>query len=195
MSKDNKWRVRDTVGRLLPHLAEAMGIPFFEEHLLQPWLILLLDCVANVCISCVKGMPKLSSVAGTTWIQSDLLPQFTALYDDSLSYLTRITIIWCYACLCETTCEDEKEIKVQDLHPQLLESIVTFILKGLNDKVQMVSARGLQDILDQCKKEVRIGRIELALRERIEWDEDEDCKYFALNCSRQYNLGYHLFIA
>merc|ERR1719203_1215815 len=154
---------------------------FFEEHLLQPWLKLLLDRVADVRSACVKGMPKLLSVAGASWIQSDLLPQFTALYDDSPSYLTRITIIRCYSELCAKSIDDEKEVKVQDLHPQLLESIVTFMLKGLNDRVanvRMVSARGLQGILEQCEKEVRAGRIEPALRERMEGDEDDDCKYF-----------------
>lgn len=187
MSKDKNWRVREAVGRLLPHLAESMGISFFEEHLLQPWLKLLLDRVADVRSACVNGMPKLLSVGGAAWIQSDLLPQFTALYDDSPSYLTRITIIRCYSELCvppngnDSSGNGEIKGPSQDLHPLLLESIVTFMLKGLNDRVanvRMVSARGLQGIMEQCEKEVKKGRIEPALSERMKGDEDEDCKYF-----------------
>lgn len=182
MSKDKNWRVREAVGRLLPHLADAMGILFFEEHLLQPWLKLLLDRVADVRSACVKGMPKLLSVAGAEWIQSDLLPQFTALYDDSPSYLTRITIIRCYSELCAKNSDGEKEIQTNVLQPELLESIVTFMLKGLLDRVanvRMVSARGLQGILEHCEKDVRTGRIQPALKSRIMGDPDEDCKYFA----------------
>lgn len=161
MSKDKNWRVREAVGRLLPHLADAMGILFFEEHLLQPWLKLLLDRVADVRSACVKGMPKLLSVAGAEWILSDLLPQFTALYDDSPSYLTRITIIRCYSELCANSSDDEKELQMDVLQPELLESIVTFILKGLLDRVanvRMVSARGLQGILEHCENDVRTDR-------------------------------------
>jgi len=207
MSKDKNWRVREAVGRLLPHLADAMGIPFFEEHLLTPWLKLLFDRVADVRSACVRGMPKLLSVAGASWIESDLLPQYTRLYDESPSYLNRITIVRCYAELCggsssssSTTIKrkqnnnnssnngsstnnfddfDEEPIKVAIyMKPELLESVVEFMLKGLTDRVanvRMVSARGLTGILEQCEESMRIGMIEPALRDRIEGDDDEDC--------------------
>lgn len=182
MSKDKNWRVREAVGRLLPHLADAMGISFFEENLLAPWLKLLFDRVADVRSACVKGMPKLLSVAGANWTQTELLPHYTRLYKDSPSYLNRITIIRCFAELCTKNHDEEQDLQVEDLQPQLLESVVTFMLKGLSDpvaNVRMVSARGLQGILEQCEDEMRLGIIEPALQERMEGDDDEDCKFFA----------------
>ena len=64
MTKFSNWRVREAVCESLPHLAEAKGVAFFEEHLLEPWTKLLLDQVATVRSACMKGMPKLPCVAG-----------------------------------------------------------------------------------------------------------------------------------
>lgn len=100
MTKAINWRVREAVAQLLPHLAEAMGLPFFEDHLLDSWLKLLMDKVASVRLACVKGMPKLLSVAGPHWIQTELLIQYNRIYNESTSYLTRTTILRSYAALC-----------------------------------------------------------------------------------------------
>lgn len=45
------------------------------------------------------------------------------------------------------------------------------MLKGLNDRVanvRMVSARGIERIVERCEESVRAGMIEPALRERSE---------------------------
>lgn len=206
MSKDKNWRVREAVGELLPHLADAMGVPFFEEHLLTPWLKLLFDRVADVRSACVRGMPRLLVVAGADWIGNDLLPQYARLFDESPSYLNRITIVRCHAALCGSDhdhnrtsrqrrdrgddldggpddVDDELVVRADEqLRPRLLETVIDFmLLKGLNDRVanvRMVSARGLRGVMDRCEDSVRLGTIEPALRDRLEGDEDEDCKYF-----------------
>lgn len=172
MTKAQNWRVREAVGQLLPHLADAMGVPFFEDHLLEPWLKLLLDQVADVRTACVIGMPKLLSAAGAQWIQSEILPHYTKIYDESSSYLTRITILRCFSALSE--CED--------LPPALLEAVLNQMIKSLNDRVanvRMVTARGLANLMKQCEEAVLVGKIRPALSQRVMEDEDEDCKYFA----------------
>jgi len=173
MTKAANWRVREAVAQLLPHLAEAMGLPFFEDHLLEPWLNMLLDKVSQVRNSCVQGMPKLLAVAGPHWIQNELLLQYKSIYDDSTSYLTRITVLRSYAAL------------LCHMHPQLLEEVITQLLKGLKDKVanvRMISAKGIHQMYKQ-EKEVVSGvlmqtKIIPALTQCIKEEEDEDCRYF-----------------
>jgi serine/threonine-protein phosphatase 2A regulatory subunit A len=172
MTKAQNWRVREAVGHLLPHLADAMGVPFFEDHLLEPWLKLLLDQVADVRSACVTGMPKLLSAAGAQWIQSEMLPHYTKIYDGSSSYLTRITILRCFSALSE--CEN--------LQANLLEAVLNQMIKSLNDRVanvRMVAARGLIELTKQCEEGVIVGKLRPALSQRVMEDEDEDCKYFA----------------
>jgi len=149
-----------------------MGVPFFEDHLLEPWLKLLLDQVADVRTACVTGMPKLLSAAGAQWIQSEILPHYIKIYDESTSYLTRITILRCVAAL--SACEN--------LHPLLLEGVVNQMIKSLNDRVanvRMVAARGLIPLTKQCEEALIVSKLRPALSQRVMEDEDEDCKFFA----------------
>lgn len=172
MTKAQNWRVREAVGHILPHLADAMGVPFFEDHLLEPWLKLLLDQVADVRTACVSGMPKLLSAAGAQWLQSEILPHYNKIYEESTSYLVRITILRCYAALAES----------DNLHPSLLEAVVDQILKCMNDRVanvRMVAARGLVGLTKQCEEAIIVGKVRPALSQRVMEDEDEDCKFFA----------------
>jgi len=172
MTKVQNWRVREAVGHLLPHLGEAMGITYFEDNLLEPWLKLLLDQVANVRSACVMGMPKLLSVAGPQWIQSEILPRYNKIYDESTSYLTRITVLRCYAALAE--CEN--------LQPQLLDVVVNQMIKSLKDRVanvRMLAAMGLAKMMKSCEDAVVVGKVKPALNERILEDDDDDCKYFS----------------
>lgn len=172
MAKAPNWRVRDAVGRLLPHLAEARGVSFFEDHLLEPWLKLLLDQVADVRSACVIGMPKLLSVAGPAWVQREILPHYARIYDENTSYLTRITILRCYA-------ELAKDGGAAG-HP-LLEDVVTMMLRGLDDSVanvRMVAAKGLATVA-AGEEAIWSAKVRPALTARVTEDEDEDCKFFA----------------
>lgn len=176
MAKAQNWRVRAAVGNLLPHLAEARGVSFFEDHLLEPWLRLLLDQVADVRSSCVTGMPKLLSVAGAAWIQREVLPHYVRMYDDpASSYLTRITVLRSYAALAIDDAGGNAT-------PALLEEIIGRMLRALDDRVpnvRMVATRGLATASAFCEDAVLNSRIRPALNARVTDDEDEDCKYFA----------------
>eukprot|EP00592_Proboscia_alata_P010835 CAMPEP_0194364970 /NCGR_PEP_ID=MMETSP0174-20130528/12917_1 /TAXON_ID=216777 /ORGANISM="Proboscia alata, Strain PI-D3" /LENGTH=686 /DNA_ID=CAMNT_0039139325 /DNA_START=108 /DNA_END=2168 /DNA_ORIENTATION=- len=176
MSKAPNWRVREAVGHILPHLAEAMEIAFFETHLLEPWLRLLLDQVAHVRIACVSGMPRLLSVAGSTWMQRMIVPHYRQIYDESSSYLTRITILRCYCAVVE-------EDPTGDVGPELLEEIVTSLLKGLDDRVpnvRMVAVKGIGKAVAHCDEGVVSSKLKPVLDSRATDDDDEDCRHFAL---------------
>jgi len=177
MAKAQNWRVREAVGRLLPFLAEARGVTFFQDHLLDPWLKIMSDQVADVRTACVEGMPKLLSVAGSQWIQTEILPQYTQMYEESHSYLSRITVLRCFSALTEKHGENENEVS-----PELMEEIVTIMMKGLKDKVpnvRLIAARGLGlvTISGQCDDGVMSTQIVPALNDTIMDEPDQDCKY------------------
>jgi len=184
MTKAQNWRVREAVGRLLPFLAEARGVGFFEDHLMEPWLKLLLDQVADVRSSCVSGMPKLLSVSGASWIQKEILPQYQRIYDDSVSYLTRITILRSFAALASADPDAPPELQGGEVNvaADLLEDIVTLMLRGLTDRVpnvRMVAARGFALMTAPCEEALMTAKVKPALSARLTEDEDDDCKYFA----------------
>lgn len=177
MAKATNWRVRDAVSRLLPHLAEARGISFFEDHLLELWMKLLQDQVAEVRFGCISGMPKLLSVAGLEWVQKEILPRYLALYEGSSSYLTRITVLRSFAELVHDGGANGHS---------LLEEVLNLILKGLEDKVanvRMVAAQGLAKILAEGGKDageaIWDAKVQPALSARVTEDDDDDCKFFA----------------
>jgi serine/threonine-protein phosphatase 2A regulatory subunit A len=177
MAKATNWRVRDAVSRLLPHLAEARGISFFEDHLLELWMKLLQDQVAEVRFGCISGMPKLLSVAGPEWVQKEILPRYLTLYEGSSSYLTRITVIRSFAELVHDGGANGHS---------LLEDVLNLILKGLEDKVanvRMVAAQGLAKILAEGGKDAGEAmwdaKVQPALSARVMEDDDDDCKFFA----------------
>lgn len=177
MAKAQNWRVREAVGRLLPFLAEARGVGFFQDHLLDPWLKIMSDQVANVRSACVDGMPKLLSVSGSQWVQTELLPHFTRMYEDSHSYLSRITVLRCFAALTEKHGELENNVGAE-----LMSQIVTVMLQGLKDRVanvRMIAARGLGyvTISGQCEDSLMNGKVVPALNECITTEGDQDCKY------------------
>ena len=177
MAKAQNWRVREAVGRLLPFLAEARGVQFFEEHLLDPWMKIMLDQVADVRSACVDGTPKLLSVSGSEWIQQHILPPYNTMYEESTSYLTRITVLRSYASLAQKEGENEN-----NLSAPLMEQIVDVLLKGLKDRVanvRLISARGLGvvTISGQCDEAMMSGRVVPALQDCVTMEEDIDCKY------------------
>ena len=177
MAKAQNWRVREAVGRLLPHLAEARGVSFFEDHLLEPWLKIMSDQVADVRSACVGGMAKLLSVSGSSWIQEQMLPHYTRMYEESSSYLTRVTVLRSFAGLTEKDGETENSIS-----QQLMEQIVTILLKGLKDpvaNVRLIAARGLEavTISGQCDKAVMSSQVVPALSDCVTTEMDLDCKY------------------
>jgi len=174
MAKAINWRVRDAVSRLLPHLAEARGIAFFEEHLMELWLKLLLDQVAEVRFGCISGMSKLLSVAGPAWMQREILPHYLRIYEESSSYLTRITIIRSFA-------ELVKDGGGAAYGHALLEDVLSLMLKGLRDKVanvRMVAAQGLATVASGDEA-IWSARVQPELMARVTEDDDEDCKFYA----------------
>ncbi len=177
MAKAQNWRVREAVGRLLPFLAEARGMAFFQDLLLDLWLKIMSDQVADVRSACVDGMPRLLSVSGSAWIQSEILPHFAKIYDDSNSYLNRITVLRCYAALTEKHGDNENNVS-----PELMKQIVATMLRGLKDKVpnvRLTAARGLGyvTISGQCDDATMNAVVIPALSECITTDPDWDCKF------------------
>lgn len=177
MAKAQNWRVREAVGRLLPFLAEARGVGFFQDHLLDPWLKIMSDQVADVRTACIDGMPKLLNVSGSQWIQAEILPHFDQMYEESHSYLSRITVLRCFAELTVKHGEDENEVS-----PELMKKIVTIMLKGLKDRVpnvRLIAARGLGLVTmsGQCDSGIMSSQVVPALNDCIAIETDQDCKY------------------
>jgi serine/threonine-protein phosphatase 2A regulatory subunit A len=175
MSKAANWRVREAVGYLLPHLAEAMGVEFFETQLFENiWMELLMDQVADVRASCVSGMSKLLSVTGSEWIMRSLIPRYTSIYNESNSYLTRITILRSMSKLAS-----DKNVAKEDL----VEQVVNLLLKGLTEdnvvNVRIVSAKGFEEISESLSEAMTNAKIIPALQRIVTEDSDEDCKFFA----------------
>jgi len=178
MAKATNWRVRDAVSRLLPHLAEARGIGFFEDHLLELWMKLLQDQVAEVRFGCISGMPKLLSVAGPEWVQKEILPRYLALYEGGSSYMTRITVLRSFSELVHDGGANGHA---------LLEDVLNLILGGLEDRVanvRMVAAQGLAKIVAEGGRDAGSdalwdAKVQPALSARVAEDDDDDCKFFA----------------
>ena len=174
MAKAPNWRVREAVGHLLPHLCEARGVSFFEDHLLDPWMKLLMDQVAFVRTSCVTGMPKLLSVAGGPWIQREILPHYTRIMEESTSYLTRITILKSYS---------ELGTSQKNMTNSLMQDISQQLLRGLDDlvpNVRIVAAKGCIAIFknEVFESNFKQNHIKAALERKLADEEDIDCKYF-----------------
>lgn len=176
MSKATNWRVREGVAKLLPHLAEARGLDFFANVLLEPaWLVLLLDPVASVRTACVSGMPVLVNAAGQDWMTQHILPQHVRIYNHAASgsYLIRITILQAHAATA-VACDGGVG--------SLWNDTVLQILRGLTDRVanvRMVAAQGLTKIVsaeDPSQVAVVQAQILPALESRMADEEDVDCR-------------------
>lgn len=173
MSKANNWRVREAVGFLLPHLAEARGVNFFEENLFEMWMKLMMDQVADVRSSCVMGTAKLLTVTGAAWIQGHILPRYLEVYNSATSYLTRITVLRSFSNLSGAETSFTKE---------LLDQVVNLLLRGLEDpvpNVRMIAGVGLGAMSTVVDKGLLNSKILPALQKSVTEDEDEDCKFFA----------------
>jgi serine/threonine-protein phosphatase 2A regulatory subunit A len=180
MSKATNWRVREGVAKLLPHLAEARGLDFFMNVLLEPaWLVLLLDRVASVRAACVSGMPVLTNAAGQDWMVQNILPQHVRIYNHAASgnYLIRVTILQAHA---ETAfaCQSGNAAAGGGT---LWNDTVLQMLRGLIDKVanvRMVAALGLAKVVvaeDPTQVAVVQAQIVPALEKRMAEEEDADC--------------------
>jgi serine/threonine-protein phosphatase 2A regulatory subunit A len=179
MSKATNWRVREGVAKLLPHLAEARGLDFFANVLLEPaWLVLLLDPVASVRVACVSGMSILAKVTGQEWMVQHILPQHVRIYDqaESGSYLIRITILQAHA---ETAkaCQESSAAE-----GTLWNDTVQQLLRGITDKVanvRMVAAHGLEEVVtadNPAQVAFVQSQIIPALEKMSSEEEDLDCK-------------------
>ncbi|KAL3809359.1 hypothetical protein ACHAXA_002544 [Cyclostephanos tholiformis] len=177
MAKAQNWRVREAVGRLLPFLAEARGVTFFQDHLLDPWLKIMSDQVADVRTACVDGMSKLLSVSGSQWIQSEILPHYIQMYEESHSYLARITVLRCFAALIEKYDKHGNNVSTE-----LMKQIVSIMLKGIKDRVpnvRLVAARGLGlvSLSGHCDDITMNTQVVPVLSECMNTETDRDCKY------------------
>lgn len=177
MAKATNWRVRQAVAQLLPHLAEARGLDFFLQALLEPaWMPLLLDSVASVRLAIVQGMPLLVKVAGEEWIIQVLLPHHMKIFHQSASsYLMRITLLQGFI-LAATVARGP-----------LLPEVISIVVKCLsNDKVpnvRMVAAKGLQQILvsdnmqdEDPGKAIVVSIIRPALVQKLAAEDDVDVR-------------------
>lgn len=198
MSKATNWRVREAVAKLLPHLAEARGLEFFSTVLLEPaWLTLLLDPVASVRNSIVRGMSLLVRVCGQDWMVSNLLPHHIRIYNQyANTYLVRNTILSAHI---------QSAIQCQYGGVLWNEVVLQIVQRGLCDKVpnvRMVAARGVVAILratEEDEKEEGAGasgisedtiaiiqtQIRPALEKRIQEEEDTDVR---IPCQEAYEL-------
>jgi len=184
MSKATNWRVREGVAKLLPHLAEARGLDFFANVLLEPaWLVLLLDPVACVRSACVSGMPVLVNAAGQDWMVQHILPQHVRIHNHAASgsYLIRITILQAHAATA-VACEEKSGNGAAAGGGTLWNDTVLQILRGLVDRVanvRMVAAQGLTKIVtaeDPAQVAVIQAQILPALEARMAEEEDVDCR-------------------
>lgn len=174
MSKTANWRVRESVAFLLPHLAEARGVRFFQDQLLDVWMALLMDRVADVRSACVNGMPKLLSVTGSEWIQREIVPRYLNICNGSISYLTRTTVLKSFSRL-----GNEQK---GNLSTELSNELVEQLLIGLNDRVsnvRMVAAKGLEELNTSIDSGLLNAKVIPALQQIVQEDPDEDCKFFA----------------
>jgi serine/threonine-protein phosphatase 2A regulatory subunit A len=179
MTKAHNWRVRESVARLLPHLADALGVVFFKENLIEPWLKLLLDQVSQVRLACVTGMAHLLKVAGEHWIQKEIMPHYQTIYEEGAeNYLTRMTILRCVVTLCEA----QRECRNGSSNNSLQEEILGILLVAIHDSVanvRIIACQGLGVLANSCFEEVAVSaKIRPALEERLH-DDDEDCRYFS----------------
>jgi len=172
MSEDSNWRIRETVGQILPYFAEAFGVSTFESNYLKTWQALLSDQVCEVRLSIVQGVGKLSATVGAPWIQKKIIPLCTKIYDETTSYLVRITMLKLYFSLCPD----------ESVQPQLLEELMGLVLKALKDKVpnvRMVAARGLTKLSSFCDDIIIQNQIKPALTDVTSSDDDGDVKFYA----------------
>eukprot|EP00526_Cylindrotheca_closterium_P004863 CAMPEP_0113602988 /NCGR_PEP_ID=MMETSP0017_2-20120614/1041_1 /TAXON_ID=2856 /ORGANISM="Cylindrotheca closterium" /LENGTH=634 /DNA_ID=CAMNT_0000511355 /DNA_START=197 /DNA_END=2101 /DNA_ORIENTATION=+ /assembly_acc=CAM_ASM_000147 len=179
MSKATNWRVRRGVAKLLPHLAEARGLDFFANVLMEPaWLVLLLDPVACVRIACVEGMSVLVKVAGQEWMSQQIMPQHVRIYNhaEAGSYLIRITILQAHAETAKAVQENPGS------GGSLWMDCVNHILKGMEDKVanvRMVAAQGLAKVVTADEPDQRAvieSQIIPALEKQLADETDMDCQ-------------------
>lgn len=174
MSKATNWRVRQAVAKLLPHLAEARGMEFFTQVLLEPaWLTLLKDSVATVRNAITEGMPLLVKVAGDEWIQQNLLPQHVKIYEQAAtSYLMRITMLQGFI------------LAATQAKGALLQEVTNLVVKGVTDdkvaNVRMVAAKGLKRMVasENFDDDALVtGQIIPALEKQLEAEQDDDARH------------------
>jgi len=97
-----QWRVRETVFKVVGELCKVLvrdssfeevfssGDNSFQETFLQ----FLSDSVCQVRETGLKVLEELSSLMPSEWVSSALLPKLKAAFEENLSYLHRITLLW-----------------------------------------------------------------------------------------------------
>jgi len=194
MARATNWRVREGVGRLLPHLGQARGAEFFVTVLLEPcWLGLLLDPVASVRAACVSGMETLVRTAGQEWMVQHILPQHIRIYNHaaSSSYLIRITILQAHAATAiactssNTSAGANSTATPSPTESSLWNDVVLQLLRGITDNVanvRMVAAKGLHQVIVSASKNHAESnafiqtQVLSALQQQLSQEQDMDCR-------------------
>ena len=107
----------------------------------------------------------------------EILPHYTRMYDESHSYLTRITVLRSFSALVEQ--DGENALNISD---PLMELIVSIMLRGLTDSVpnvRLIAGRGLGlvTISGHCDTSVMNSKVVPALSDLVNQEQDIDCRY------------------
>lgn len=176
MSRAGNWRVRQAIAQLLPFLAEARGMEYFQTVLFDAaWQAMLLDPVATVRHAVVQGTGLLVQVAGRDWVVGTLLPRMKTLFDQAAqSYLVRMTLLSVYIEMAVGGVEEAAPLVLQTLQTDKVPN------------VRMVAARGLGRIAAIASDPVPIIA---ALEARARDDSDEDCRDACVKALAQSSLA------
>eukprot|EP00521_Asterionellopsis_glacialis_P006759 CAMPEP_0195280766 /NCGR_PEP_ID=MMETSP0707-20130614/328_1 /TAXON_ID=33640 /ORGANISM="Asterionellopsis glacialis, Strain CCMP134" /LENGTH=625 /DNA_ID=CAMNT_0040339557 /DNA_START=319 /DNA_END=2196 /DNA_ORIENTATION=- len=187
MAKASNWRVREGVAKLLPHLADARGLDFFSQVLVEPaWISLLTDKVASVRHAVIAGVGQLVTVTGPTWFALEMVPRHVAIFEQAhTTYLMRVTILQTYVECAKALGDMGDESAAGDPSAtEVWQDMVNFILeKGMTDKVanvRMVALRGLVEIVSKSSLHESFiqAKIKPAVESNVGQESDLDCRYY-----------------
>jgi len=181
MSKATNWRVREGVAKLLPHLANARGLDFFSQILLEPaWLNLLLDPVAHVRHAVVAGAGRLVTVTGPEWFLANIVPHHNRIFEHSAnSYLMRISIVQSYTVSAQAL-SNTAEPAGSELWQEMMRLIMEKALLDKVANVRMVAAKGLAEVVEASTVHADYieSKVRPALESLVEEETDDDCKHY-----------------
>mmetsp|Transcript_7903 Transcript_7903/g.10050 ORF Transcript_7903/g.10050 Transcript_7903/m.10050 type:complete len:126 (-) Transcript_7903:1822-2199(-) len=103
----------------------------------------------------------------------EIISRYDEIYNESISYLTRIAILRSFSRLAGEN---------RGLSKDILEEVVDHLLRGLNDKVvnvRLVAARGIEEAVGVLDKGIFNAKVLPVLEQIVKEDSDDDCKYFA----------------
>jgi len=78
LAEDRQWRVRLAAQAHIPHLAQELGVDFFNERILPICISWLSDCVFTIRESATVNFKNITRVYGVPWAQQTLIPRIHA---------------------------------------------------------------------------------------------------------------------